>query len=742
MQVPSSRQPKLIAFYLPQFHPIPENDEWWGKGFTEWRNVTRAKPLYRGHYQPHLPADLGFYDLRVPEVREQQAALAKQYGIYGFCYYYYWFNGRKLLERPLEEVVALGKPDLPFCICWANENWSRRWDGSEHEILIAQEHTRETDEQFILDVLPILKDPRYIRVSGRPMLIVYRVDLLPRAVETASIWRSIAATNGIPDLHLCAVQSFGITDPRPFGFDAAVEFPPLGLMIGDVENQVTGVPLQFSGAILDYREAAKWALSTPVQDYPWHRGIMVAWDNSPRRGNRGYFFRHTSPDSYYNWLNALVRDSRTREGASEFIFINAWNEWAEGAHLEPDLKYGHGYLEATRRALVDPGSAEPVHVEESSRQDSPLVSVVIPSHNHARFIREAIASVERQTYANIELVVIDDGSTDDSASVIEETLSDSRFRQVIFRSQPNLGAAVAIDRGVMLSSGQYIAILNSDDVFAPERIETFVQRAVADRDTFLFSGVTFYCSLEDRIIENDGPDPRIRWYKDGLRLAAMTPTAGFALLGRSFAVSTSNFFFNRALFEKLLGFNNDLPRAHAWDFALRATSYVEPRFVPEELITYRYHRGNASGDLLQRDFLEGRAALARYLESVKDGTVNELAPSPANWPVFFDFFCSRVAPWFAPDPLSQYLPELERVRHVSLNERANGHLPHVRDDSAIRRFEAGLRNTWLSDAPVAALRTQIANDWASATMGNITIGISGAVQHIAGISGAVPVRSE
>jgi 2-polyprenyl-3-methyl-5-hydroxy-6-metoxy-1,4-benzoquinol methylase len=342
----------LIAFYLPQFHPIKENDEWWGKGFTEWSNVVRAKPNFKGHYQPHLPSDLGFYDLRVPEVMEQQVDMAKKYGISGFCYYYYWFNGHRLLERPLDNMLKSGKPNFPFCICWANENWTRRWDGSEDEVLIAQKHTPDTDAKFIRDVIPILKDQRYIRLNGKPILLVYRINLFPDPVNTVRIWRNICAEEGLPSIHLCAVQSFGISDPRPFGFDSAVEFPPHTERALVDPKSIPDIAADFNGYLEDYIEIVHQQITRPLPDYPWHRGIMPGWDNTARRGKRAHILINASISAYEIWLRALVQQTLANSTTDEnLIFINAWNEWAEGNHLEPDKKHGYGYLEATRRAL-------------------------------------------------------------------------------------------------------------------------------------------------------------------------------------------------------------------------------------------------------------------------------------------------------------------------------------------------------------------------------------------------------
>jgi hypothetical protein len=345
---------RLIAFYLPQFHPIAENDRWWGKGFTEWTSVVGARAYFKDHEQPQLPADLGFYDLRLAETRESQAALAREYGIYGFCYYYYWFSGRRLLEAPLAEVLRTGKPDFPFCICWANEPWSRRWDGSEQEVLIAQDHNPTVDEGFIREVLPILRDPRYIRIEGAPLILIYRVGLLPSAPELFRAWRRIAAENGIAELHICIAETFGTTDPYAYGADSAVMFPPHGVWAGEINKKIPDLHADYAGCIYDYRDIVLDQVGRPSVDYLRFRAAMPSWDNTSRRGLTGNIFAHSSPEQYELWLRALIQDAASRPVADErLVFINAWNEWGEGAHLEPDQRYGRRYLEATRRALTD-----------------------------------------------------------------------------------------------------------------------------------------------------------------------------------------------------------------------------------------------------------------------------------------------------------------------------------------------------------------------------------------------------
>ncbi|MBA2269487.1 MAG: glycoside hydrolase family 99-like domain-containing protein [Chthoniobacterales bacterium] len=355
---------RAIAFYLPQFHTIPENDRWWGEGFTEWRNVRRGTPNYEGHYQPHVPSTLGYYDLRDEGALQWQAALARQHGIHGFCLYYYWFAGTVLLDLPLRKILESSTPDIPFCLCWANENWTRRWDGKESEILIAQHHSPEDDRAFIERVEPLLLHRNYVRVHGRPLLAVYRASLLPNALDTTNRWREHFRTRGNGELHLVMVRSFSDqTPPEVHGFDAAIQFPP-HFMSTDVAPLVPAKRPEFTGHMYDYNELKANALrqlrAGEASGLHLYGGVMPSWDNTARQGPRSTVWLNTSPESYYEWISETVELVKHKPPEERLLFINAWNEWAEGCHLEPDARYGHAWLNATAMALCGPaeGSAE------------------------------------------------------------------------------------------------------------------------------------------------------------------------------------------------------------------------------------------------------------------------------------------------------------------------------------------------------------------------------------------------
>lgn len=346
---------KLIAFYLPQFHPIPENDRWWGKGFTDWTNVSKALPQFVGHYQPHLPDELGFYDLRLLEVQKRQIELAKQYGIYGFCFHYYWFNGKRLLEGPLDQFLDNQNLNFPFCICWANENWTRRWDGLENEILIAQTHSSDNDIAFIKGLESFFKDPRYIRINSRPVLIVYRAQILPDARATLDRWRTYCKEKGIGELYLIAAQTFGFKDPRAYGFDAAVEFPPHTMPgCNYISDKIDIINPKFSGQIWDYDDFVESKQYLEKVPYKLFKAVTLGWDNTARRPNDASIFHGANPQNYKKWLIEVAEwTKQVNRPQEQIIFINAWNEWAEGTHLEPDRRYGYGYLQATSEGILD-----------------------------------------------------------------------------------------------------------------------------------------------------------------------------------------------------------------------------------------------------------------------------------------------------------------------------------------------------------------------------------------------------
>ena len=351
---------RALGVVLPQFHPIPENDLWWGKGFTEWTNVVKAKPRFRGHYQPHLPADLGFYDLRLEDSRVAQAELAKAYDIYGFCYYHYWFSGKRLLERPVNEIVASGKPDFPFCLCWANEPWSRNWDGQNNNVIQPQEYSNDDHYKHIAYLLGIFKDQRYIKVDGKPVFIVYRINIIPDVSEMVRIWNEEAKKNGFENgLYLIATNSHSFYDnPAEFGFNASWDFLPEVFSTKSpkrIFNQYNRLLrlLGLKDRLNLYENIVNEAISKLQNKKDWKvfSGVCPGWDNSPRRKSDAFILHNSSPKIYEKYLSTVCDNFTPFSDEENFIFLNAMNEWAEGNHLEPDMKWGLKYLEATKSVL-------------------------------------------------------------------------------------------------------------------------------------------------------------------------------------------------------------------------------------------------------------------------------------------------------------------------------------------------------------------------------------------------------
>jgi lipopolysaccharide biosynthesis protein len=352
-----------LAFYLPQFHPIPENDAWWGKGFTEWRNVVKTKPLFKGHYQPHLPADLGFYDLRLIDTMEEQATMAKEHGIHGFIYYHYWFNSKQVLEYPVKNMIANKKPDFPFMLCWANENWSRNWDGGFDKLLLHQEYSPADDREHMEYLCKdIFSDTRYIKIDNKPVFAVYRTELFPAAADTAVLWNEVCRQYGFNGIYLLKVESFfDRTPPNEIGFDAAVEFQPewanlpSQLQPGLKEKILKKLKIErsakYSNKIFEYSELVQNAIQKKPAAYKRYPGLTPMWDNTARRQSGAHIFNNSTPELYGEWLSNIVNHFKPFSVDENFIFINAWNEWAEGNHLEPCQKWGKKYLEETKKVI-------------------------------------------------------------------------------------------------------------------------------------------------------------------------------------------------------------------------------------------------------------------------------------------------------------------------------------------------------------------------------------------------------
>lgn len=368
---------KVIAFYLPQFHCIPENDAWWGDGFTEWVNVKKAKPIYDGHYQPRIPLNNNYYNLLDQTVMEWQVSLAKQYGVYGFCFYHYWFNGKLLLERPVEQYLRDRDLDLPFCLCWANENWTNGWAALNAKILIGQdEGTKEKWKEHFDYLLPFFKDKRYIYKDGKPLLVIYKPDLFPHIYDMIKFWDSLARKEGFDGLTFASqMMPENIENSE---FDYHIEYQPTltyvdmaktkNKFIRHSKNKIKKIADKFLNIDLegmrrqkllkyDYEDVWNCILNKSVSNKKMIPGAFVGWDNTPRKRERGYVVEGATPDKFQLFFSKQIINAR-ESYHQDMIFLFAWNEWAEGGYLEPDEKYEYGYLQAIRDALIENNELE------------------------------------------------------------------------------------------------------------------------------------------------------------------------------------------------------------------------------------------------------------------------------------------------------------------------------------------------------------------------------------------------
>ncbi len=430
---------KLIAFYLPQFHPFAENDEFWGRGFTEWTNTTKALPLFEGHYQPRLPGELGFYDTRLKQILARQIELARQYGIHGFCLHHYFFDGKPVMRAPFDLLLANPDLDIPFCLHWANEPWTVRFDGlsTQSGVLLDQRHSAEDDIAFFRDIEPALHDRRYITVDGRPLLAVYRPSLFPDIRATLDRWRDCCLRSGLREPYMAVMQTGfeGAVDPRKYGFDAAIEFPPQNFGLSNARRRVHFYDPGADAGIFDYEHLVDKALFRPKADYTLLRGIIPDWDCTARRANAAIFI-NTAPHRYQRWLEGLCTktdEDTTRTRDEKLVFVNAWNEWAEGAYLEPDRKYGYAYLDATARALN--------HYRPPKAPD-PSLRVAIVAHIYYTDLVDELTLHFRNIPGELDLVITTPEATRDVVLAALRDRLGGKARKTKVLGVRNIGADI------------------------------------------------------------------------------------------------------------------------------------------------------------------------------------------------------------------------------------------------------------------------------------------------------------
>jgi glycosyltransferase involved in cell wall biosynthesis len=599
-----------------------------------WLRVTAAKANFVGHYQPHVPAELGYYAARDAKVKMAQVALARSYGIDAFCYFCEWTGATPSPEIELYAIRNLSAA-FPYCVCWENAIPNHVSGSTPSPGITRRPVSAAQSLVFLRALLPLFADPHYLRVHGRPILIVAVPELLEDLASVVATYRDDCARSGAGDPYLVGVNGVRSTSPS---FDATIELPPMGFPPESVLGTVVPVDPAFCGDVRSYRSLAAQLLGRARPSYKLFRTAMPGWDNTPCEGLRGVTFAGSSPEAFGYWVERIAHEAILRlVGDERLIFVRSWNEWDVGCHLEPDGRYGQQYLGALRDAIEQanrgaperptwPASGDRSHVGNGVAQtrlvrsianqpmigQGPTVSVVMPAYNHESFVARALDSVLAQTYGTLEVIVVDDGSRDATGDVLDDYARRCTTHPLTVVHQQNAGAHEAINRGLALARGQFVALINSDDLYATTRIQHCLN-AMTQRDaSFAFSATSFVNEAGAVIGDDDS-------YVAGLRdivargFQALHPV--YALISRNIAISSGNFVFRRELLEATGGFCA-LPVCHDWDFILTASYHTALAMVDQPLYIYRVHGANTFADRGLSTRLEIEQLLSRFFRDI------------------------------------------------------------------------------------------------------------------------------
>ncbi len=611
-----------------------------GEELLEWKIARNARPRFAGHHQPQLPGELGYCDVRDAAVRAAHAALAHEYAISAFCYVFHW-PVRGAPSATLAEIIADDRSDFPFCLCWETVTSHGGVGFGAEDEKHAHRHAPDESVAVVRALLPAFANRRYVRVGGRPLFVVSSPDPIDDVRAVAARWREECVRAGAGELFLACYGGALGTSPAEIGFDATIEAPPIGGFPEGRREQIAAVTPGFDGDARNYRIYVAQMLLSPRPTHPMFRCVMPGWDATAREGDLARIFVNSNAETFGFWAERVVDLVRLRfAGDDRLIFVRAWNEWDAGCHLEPDAHYGRANLRALRAAVVRPARRAPERpspqalrawadgsefaaakvvrstAHEPPDRSGPRVSVVMPAYNHQRYVAAALDSVIAQTHANLEIIVVDDGSTDATGAILDDYAARCGSHPLTVVHQANAGAHEALNHGLALARGEIVALMNSDDLYAPDRLERVIEQ-MDRRGAGLGFSVTRFIDDEGRDVGST--DPYVKQLSKAIADATKAPDPLYVLVYNNIAISTGNFVFRRELLERTGGFCA-MQVCHDWDFLL-AASYVAPlAMVDAPLYLYRLHGTNT--------FARARVQAAFELEQLLSGFFARIGEHP------------------------------------------------------------------------------------------------------------------